>query len=125
MKINAKQHIIDAGLRPTSARIAVLSVISCADSALSHSEILERLVTQKEFDRVTIYRVLDRLTHHHLVHKISGENRAWKFQISQDVYKRQAARLRAVQTRHFMFGQQGAPLLIGFYHEFRHQLIHG
>ena len=86
MKINAKQHIIDADLRPTSARIAVLSVISCADSALSHSEILERLVTQKEFDRVTVYRVLDWLTHHHLVHKISGENRAWKFQISQHTH---------------------------------------
>jgi Fur family ferric uptake transcriptional regulator len=83
MMIDAKQHILDAGLRPTSARIAVLSAISSADSALSHPEILERLASQKEFDRVTIYRVLDWLTHHHLVHKISGENRAWKFQLSQ------------------------------------------
>lgn len=73
----------DAGLRPTKARIAVLSTISEAPSALSHPEILDRLSNQKEFDRVTIYRVLDWLTEHHLIHKISGDNRAWKYQISQ------------------------------------------
>lgn len=79
--------ILDAGLRPTKARIAVLNTIAEADSALSHSEILERLSLQIEFDRVTIYRVLDWLTEHHLIHRISGDNRAWKFQISQSRYQ--------------------------------------
>ena len=81
MKI--QQIFTDAGLRPTKARIAVLRTISQASSALSHPEILDRLSNQKEFDRVTIYRVLDWLTEHHLIHKISGDNRAWKYQISQ------------------------------------------
>ncbi|EUJ10068.1 Fe2+/Zn2+ uptake regulation protein [Methylophilaceae bacterium 11] len=84
--MSAQERIIIAGLRPTKARLAVLNTIADADSALSHPEILERLSTQKEFDRVTIYRVLDWLTEHDLVHKISGENRAWKFQLSQQKF---------------------------------------
>lgn len=75
--------ILDVGLRPTKARLAVLKTIAEANSALSHSEIIEHLTGQKEFDRVTIYRVLDWLTEHQLIHRISGENRAWKFQLSQ------------------------------------------
>lgn len=81
--MTAQERIMNAGLRPTKARLAVLNTIADADSALSHPEILERLSGQKEFDRVTIYRVLDWLTEHELVHRISGENRAWKFQLSQ------------------------------------------
>lgn len=78
---------LEAGLRPTKARMAVLKTIADANNALSHPEILEHLAGHKEFDRVTIYRVLDWLTNNHLVHKISGENRAWKFQLSLQKHK--------------------------------------
>lgn len=83
--MNAQDLIIQAGLKPTTARLAVLNTIAEAHSALSHPEIVERLSNQKEFDRVTIYRVLDWLTEHELIHKIagSGDKRAWKFQLSQ------------------------------------------
>ena len=84
MKI--QQIFTDAGLKSTKARTAVLRVLASASSALSHSEILEKMSAQQEFDRVTIYRVLDWLTEHGLVHKISGDNRAWKFQFSQTSY---------------------------------------
>ncbi|ACT48210.1 Fur family transcriptional regulator [Methylotenera mobilis] len=84
--MNTQQIFIDAGLRPTKARLAVLTVLISTRNALSHSEILEQMASQKEFDRVTIYRVLDWLTEHHLIHKISGENRAWKFQYSRNTY---------------------------------------
>jgi Fur family ferric uptake transcriptional regulator len=79
--------ITEAGLRPTKARTAVLKTIADAQSALSHAEILAQLAGQKEFDRVTIYRVLDWLTEHQLIHRISGDNRAWKFQLSQSRYQ--------------------------------------
>ncbi|MDO9205363.1 MAG: transcriptional repressor [Methylotenera sp.] len=82
--MNTEELITTAGLKPTRARIAVLSTLAEASSAISHSEILVRMSHHKEFDRVTIYRVLDWLTEHHLIHKISGDNRAWKFQISQN-----------------------------------------
>lgn len=80
---NVDSLITQAGLRPTKARLAVLKTITESSSALSHAEILERLAGLKEFDRVTVYRVLDWLTENQLVHKISGDNRAWKFQLSQ------------------------------------------
>ncbi|MEY3746564.1 MAG: hypothetical protein RL194_23, partial [Pseudomonadota bacterium] len=36
-----------------------------------------------DFDRVTLYRVLDWLLTHDIVHKIMGENRAWRFQLNR------------------------------------------
>lgn len=80
--MHIEELIIAAGLRPTKARIAVFDAIANANSALSQPEIVELLKDQTEFDRVTIYRVLDWLTEHHFVHKISGENRAWRYQLS-------------------------------------------
>lgn len=76
----AEKIITDAGLRPTKARIAVLAAISHASAALSHTDILNLLKGHKEFDRVTIYRVLDWLHDHQLIHKILTDNRSWKFQ---------------------------------------------
>jgi len=78
----AKQIISEAGLRATKAREAVLTTILDADSALSQPEVLGRLSAQHDIDRVTVYRVLDWLTEHQFIHKISGQDRAWKFQAS-------------------------------------------
>ncbi|MDP1766926.1 MAG: transcriptional repressor [Methylotenera sp.] len=80
--MNSEKLITNAGLRPTRARIAVLNILAETTSAISHPEILALMSNQIEFDRVTIYRVLDWLTEHHLIHKISADNRAWKFQLS-------------------------------------------
>lgn len=80
--VDIQQLFLERNLRSTKARIAILSIISSSDSAMSHMEILDRLAGEKEIDRVTVYRVLDWLTEHGLIHRISGENRAWKFQFS-------------------------------------------
>jgi Fur family ferric uptake transcriptional regulator len=80
---SAEIIITDAGLRPTKARVAVLSTITQAATALSHLDILKLLGNNgdnQEFDRVTIYRVLDWLHDNQLVHKILTYNRSWKFQ---------------------------------------------
>jgi Fur family transcriptional regulator, ferric uptake regulator len=81
----AEKLIKDAGLRPTKARVAVLATISHASTALSHTEILNLLEGNKEFDRVTIYRVLDWLHENQLVHKILTDSRSWKFQSNSKV----------------------------------------
>ncbi len=91
---NAEQLITDAGLKPTKARVAVLNSFHLANNAMSHPEILEQLASHNGFDRVTIYRVLDWLTEHNLIHKISGENRAWKFQLSKQAGAHQHAHLQ-------------------------------
>ena len=89
----AEQLIIDAGLRPTKARIAVLEMLSLSPTALSHTEILTGLLGRKEIDRVTVYRVLDWLLENNLIHKISSDDRAWKFQLNPLSPK--------VSTRHY------------------------
>jgi Fur family transcriptional regulator, ferric uptake regulator len=78
----AEQLMTDAGLRPTKARTAVLNTLLQSTTALSHPEILTALQGIKEIDRVTIYRVLDWLLENTLIHKISTDDRAWKFQLN-------------------------------------------
>lgn len=78
----AEQLITNAGLRPTKARIAVVEMLSQSPTALSHTEILASLQGHKEIDRVTVYRVLDWLLENSLIHKISSDDRAWKFQLN-------------------------------------------
>lgn len=101
----AETIITQAGLRPTKARLAVLKTITESSSALSHAEILERLAGLKEFDRVTVYRVLDWLTENQLVHKISGDNRAWKFQLSQPNDQVVSSKNHSANTKLGMLGQ--------------------
>ena len=78
----AEQLIIDAGLRPTKARTAVLNTLLNSHTALSQPEILGALQGVKEMDRVTVYRVLDWLQENALIHKISTDDRAWKYQLN-------------------------------------------
>ncbi len=54
--------------RNTTAKTAILNLIDQSDMALSHAEIQVSL--DGMCDRVTIYRVLDRLTEEGLVHRI-------------------------------------------------------
>lgn len=79
---SAQQIMTDIGLRPTKARIAVLNTLINSTTALSHTDILHALQGVKEIDRVTVYRVLDWLLENALIHKISSDDRAWKFQLN-------------------------------------------
>lgn len=78
----ADQLLSEAGLRPTQARTAVLQVLLDSHTAMSQPEILHALQGVKEIDRVTVYRVLDWLQEHALIHKISTDDRAWKYQLN-------------------------------------------
>lgn len=54
--------------RNTVAKTQILELITGSDVALSHSEL--QIATKGTCDRVTIYRVLDRLVEEGMVHKI-------------------------------------------------------
>ena len=82
--INAKQLIINVGQRPTLIRTAILGVLLQADDALSHAEVLERLLPHGAFDRVTVYRALDWLVSQGLAHKVAGAGRAWRFRANRN-----------------------------------------
>lgn len=66
--------------RVTPARLGVLGILLEADAALTHQEI-EQLAAQQgvTFDRVTLYRALDWLVEQGVAHKVSGLDRAWRY----------------------------------------------
>lgn len=80
--MTANQIIQEAGLRPTANRLAVLDALLRSDNPLTHQELLGLLSVSHDFDRVTLYRVLDWLLANDIVHKVAGDNRAWRFQLN-------------------------------------------
>lgn len=82
--MTANEIIQDAGLRPTANRLVVLEALLKSDNPLTHQELLNALSSAQEFDRVTLYRVLDWLLEHDIVHKVAGDNRAWRFQLNHN-----------------------------------------
>ncbi len=84
---NAAQDLIrKTGARVTNARIEILALLLKAESALSHAEIETLLPQAAGIDRVTVYRVLDWLTGEGLAHKISGDDRVWRFNTAADTH---------------------------------------
>jgi Fur family transcriptional regulator, ferric uptake regulator len=66
--------------RPTAGRLVVLETLLLSPRALSHHEIEEAIARRGiEIDRVTVYRVLDWLVERGLAHRISAEDRVWRF----------------------------------------------
>ena len=80
----ARRLIRAAGERLTAPRAAVLAVLLEARSALTHHEIEATLAATFPVDRVTVYRVLDRLVALGLAHRIAGEDRSWRFRANRD-----------------------------------------
>ncbi|WP_413438003.1 Fur family transcriptional regulator [Sulfuriferula sp. GW1] len=68
--------------RITSVRARVLTVLLGAERALTHQEIAQRLDPQGVVDRVTLYRTLEWLVDNKLAHRVSGGDRAWRFNAS-------------------------------------------
>ena len=69
-----------AGLKSTPSRLAVVNILVQNNFPLTHQDLLKQLADN--FDRVTLYRVLDWLLQHHVIHRIAGEDRAWRFQLN-------------------------------------------
>ena len=63
--------------RNTLAKAAILELISGSSVALSHAEIQK--LNQKSCDRVTIYRILDRLVNEDVIHKIATADGTIKY----------------------------------------------
>lgn len=74
----AAELIVSAGQRPTAARIRVLATLLRMQPAATHHDIVAAM-TGPRMDKVTLYRVLDWLVEHILVHKIVSEDRVWRF----------------------------------------------
>lgn len=72
----AEARLRQAQVRVTQARKEVLSVLLAQQRALSHTEMQDALPAM---DRVTLYRALDCLADAGLAHKITGDDRVFRF----------------------------------------------
>jgi Fur family transcriptional regulator, ferric uptake regulator len=68
--------------RRTRGRTAVLSSLIESGVALTHTEIENLLPPEIALDRVTLYRILDWLAEHAVVHRVSGADRAVRYAFS-------------------------------------------
>ncbi|MBL8529641.1 MAG: transcriptional repressor [Burkholderiales bacterium] len=87
----AEDLIRSTGERITAARVEILSLLLAAPRALAHREIEDGLDASLAIDRVTVYRVLEWLTDQNLAHKISADDRVWRFNAVPDAHERQHA----------------------------------
>ena len=85
-----RDAIRDAGGRITPTRVQVMELLSRQERALSHNDIEAELAKAMPIDRVTVYRVLDWLVERGLAHRVSGEDRVWRFRISDAAHAEHA-----------------------------------
>jgi Fur family ferric uptake transcriptional regulator len=70
-----------AGLRSTTARVAVLQRLRSATSPLSHAELADEL-TPRGLDKATVFRNLNDLTDAGLVMRTELGDHVWRFEIA-------------------------------------------
>jgi len=75
----AESQLRGLGQRVTGARVLTLAKLIHAQKPLTHDEILSDF--QTPMDRVTLYRVLDWLVKQGLVHRITADDRVWRFMV--------------------------------------------
>ncbi len=78
-----KQKLRGAGLRGTSARLAVLRQLYKAQSPTTHADVAEHLAAAG-FDRATIYRNLIDLTDAGFVRRTDVGDHVWRFELVSD-----------------------------------------
>lgn len=79
------QRLRAAGLRNTALTVAVLRRLETSGQPCSHDELVHGLVTDVpagKVDRVTLYRILDRLTQAELLAKIQGSDRVSRYTLT-------------------------------------------
>lgn len=75
-----RELLKEAGLRSTSARLAVLQRLRQADRPMTHAELSEQMVPIG-FDKATVFRNLTDLTEANLVSRTELGDRVWRFEI--------------------------------------------
>ena len=68
------------GLRRTPARVAVLGVLARGGRPMGVAEVLKALPA--DTDPVTVYRTLNTFTREKLVHRVRGDDRTWRYALS-------------------------------------------
>lgn len=81
-QVLAEAKLRQAEVRVTQARLDVLSLLLSKQRAMSHNEMQDAFPAM---DRVTLYRALDCLADAGLAHKITGDDRVFRFSTGNEV----------------------------------------
>ena len=88
LEIRAKGLLKAAGLNFTKTQILVLQELFKADKPLSREDLLEKLSEYRP-DKVTIYRILEKLCKANLIHRAYIQKRAWNYELAHRCGERQ------------------------------------
>lgn len=86
--LRARECLVRHGARITRARCAVLAILFASARPLSHHEL--ELQLADICDRVTLYRVLNWLVQQGMAHRVSSEDRVWRFSVETHADHRHA-----------------------------------
>lgn len=78
-----RERLRDHGLRATSARVAVLSLLVQRKAPLSHAEVFES-VGDEGYDRATVYRNLIDLVEAGILRRADMGDHVWRFELVAD-----------------------------------------
>lgn len=90
----AEDMIRHNGGRATAGRIGILAILLAEQQAITHREIEQRLPQAQQLDRVTLYRALEWLAEKNLIHKVTSDDRAWRYHANRDVQSHQHAHFK-------------------------------
>jgi Fur family ferric uptake transcriptional regulator len=76
-----EKSLRDNHLKITKTRVAVFNILLSSQKPLSHSEIMEKLDTEKTWDRVTIYRTLSEFEEKKIIKTLLSKERTTFFEI--------------------------------------------
>lgn len=83
--LTTEQRLKASGLKRTPVRVAVLDLLSRAATPLAAPQLLEAL--PRDTDSVTVYRTLNTLTEKKLLHRVRGDDRVWRYALSETAGK--------------------------------------
>lgn len=90
----AEDMIRHNGGRATAGRTVILAILLAEQQAITHREIELRLPQALQLDRVTLYRALEWLVEKNLIHKVTSDDRAWRYHANRDVQSHQHAHFK-------------------------------
>lgn len=88
--------IRDTGGRTTEIRVRILALLLAEERAITHREI-EMHLSDCQPDRVTLYRGLQWLVEKGLIHKITSDDRVWRFHVNHDEHIHQHAHFKCTK----------------------------
>jgi Fur family ferric uptake transcriptional regulator len=82
----ARERLRHLGVRVTHPRVQVLACLLASEHPLTHQAVFDHMAeVSGPVDRVTVYRILDWLVEQHLAFKHAGEDRVFRFSLTEHV----------------------------------------